>query len=227
MCHYYYSLSRTYTIDSSGIIEDVRDVCRTGLATFAIFYCDFRDPTKQNVRKLLSSILIQLCCQSHTFSQILLSVYLTHGDGSQQPSIDELLGCLKTMLAHRGQGSLYLIIDALDECPNSSGCPTLREQVLVVVRELIKLQLPHVHLCITSLPEIDIRDALGPLATHIVPLHEQAGQNQDIVNYITDFVTSDPWMRNWPEEDKQLVTQTLKRKAHGMYAIAFVFISYR
>ena len=49
------------------------------------------------------------------------------------------------MLALQGQGPLYLV-DARYECPNSSGCPTLREQVLVVVRELIKLQLLHVHL---------------------------------------------------------------------------------
>jgi len=50
------------------------------------------------------------------------------------------------MLALQEQGPLYPIVDALYECPNSSRCPTLREQVLVVVRELIKLQLPHVHL---------------------------------------------------------------------------------
>jgi len=120
------------------------------------------------------------------------------------------------MLALQGQGSLYLVIDALDECPNSSGCPTLREQVLAVLRELIQMQLPHVHFCITSLPEIDIRDALGPLATHSVPLHKQAGQNQDIDNYINDFVVSDSWMQHWGEEEKQLVIQTLKRRARAM-----------
>jgi len=70
--------------------------------------------------------------------------------------------------------------------------------------------------CITSLPVIDIRNALGPLATHNVQLHEQAGQNQDIVNYINDFVISDPRMRHWREEERQLVIQALKRKAGGM-----------
>jgi len=44
----------------SSIIEDIQDMCRAGLATLAIFYCDFRDKNKQNALNLLSSVLIQL-----------------------------------------------------------------------------------------------------------------------------------------------------------------------
>jgi len=67
----------------------------------------------------------------------------------------------------------------------------------------------------TGRPEIDIRDVLEPLAAHNVPLHEQAGQNQDVVDYINDLVRSDPKMQRW-EEDKQLVIETLTRRAGGM-----------
>jgi len=209
-------IRRTHVIDSSSIIEDIQDICQTGLAALSIYYCDFRDINKQNARNLLSSVLIQLCHQSDTFSEVLSSVYSTHGNGSRQPSIDSLLGCLKSMLKLPRQGALYLVIDALDECPNSSGCPTSREQVLVILQELVDLQLPHVHLCITSRPEVDIRDVLEPRAVHNVPLHEQDGQNQDIADYINDSVRSDPRMRRWREEDKQLVIETLTKKAGGM-----------
>ena len=191
-------------------------MCRTGLATLAIFYCDFRDKNKQNARNLLSSILIQLCHQSDAFSQVLSSVYSAHDDGSQQPSIDALQECLKRMLKLPGQGALYLVVDALDECPNSSGYPTPREQVLDVMQALINMQLVHVHFCVTSRPEIDIRDILEPLATHNVPLQEQAGQNQDILDYINHFVRSDRNVQRWREEDKQLVIKTLTEKAKGM-----------
>jgi len=187
-----------------------------GLGILSIFYFDFRDTNKQNARNLLSSILIQLCCQSDAFSQVLSSVYLTHDNGSRQPGIDTLLECLKSMLKLPARGELYLVIDAIDECPNSSGCPTPREQVLVILHELIDLKLLHVHFCITSRLEIDIRDVLEPLAIHHAPLYEQAGQNQDIVKYIKDLVLSDPKMRRWREEDRQLVIETLTRKAGGM-----------
>jgi hypothetical protein len=191
-------------------------MCQTGLATLAFFYFDFRDTVKQDARNLLSSLLIQLSHQSDNFSEFISKQYLTHGNGSRQPSEDVLLECLKDMLKLPGQGDLYIVVDALDECPNLSGYPMPREQVLIILQELIDLGLPHVHFCITSRPEIDIRDVLEASAVHSVSLHEQAGQNQDIAHYITSVVYSDPKMRRWREEDKQLVIKTLTEKAGGM-----------
>ena len=125
------------------------------------------------------------------------------------------MACLKKMLRLPGQGPVYLIIDALDECPKS-GPPTARGQVLVSMRELIELKLPHIHFCITSRREIDIREVLEPLAIHSVPLHEQAGQNQDIADFVTSVVHSDRTMRRWRVEDKELVIRTLTARAGGM-----------
>jgi hypothetical protein len=201
---------------SSTIIQEVRDVCQTGLATLAFFYFDFRDAAKQDVRSLLSSLLVQLSNRSDNFCTILLELYSAHDHGSQQPSEDALRGCLKDMLTLPGQGEIYIVVDALDECPNSSGYPTPREQVLMIIHELVDLRLPHVHFCIMSRPEVDIRDALGALAVHNVSLHEQAGQNQDISDYIKSVVYSDPKMRRWRDEDKELVIKTLTKKAGGM-----------
>jgi len=84
------------------------------------------------------------------------------------------------------------------------------------MRELIDLELPHVHFCITSRPEIDIREVLQPLALHNVSLHEQAGQNQDIADYVMSSVHSDLWMRRWRAEDRKLAIDTLTEKAGGM-----------
>ena len=201
---------------SSTIVEEVRDVCQTGLATLAFFYFDFRDVTKQDVRSLLSSLLVQLSNISDNFCQILDKLYSAHGRGSQQPSEDALVKCLKDMLTLPGQGEIYIVVDALDECPNSPGCPTPREDALRIVQALIDLRLPHVHFCITSRPEVDIRDALEALAVYNVSLHEQTGQNRDIIDYIKSMVCSDPKMRRWREEDKQLVINTLTEKAGGM-----------
>jgi len=197
---------------------EIQNMCKMGLGTIAFFYFDFRDHDKQGIHSLLSSILIQFCDQSDKYSESLSTLFTSHGRGSRQPSEDALLECLKNMLKLPGQGSLYLIIDALDECPNSSGCPTPRELVLAVVQELVGLQLSHVRFCVTSRPEVDIRDVLGPgrLGIYDVPLHEQAGQNQDIVDYISHFIRSDPRARQWRAEDKQLVIETLSQNAGGM-----------
>ena len=211
------SFGGTYVISiSSTIIQEIWDVCQAGLATLAFFYFDFRDDSKQNLRSLLSSLLVQLSNRSHSFSTILSGFYSAHDDGSRQPSEATLIKCLKDMLKLPGQGEIYIVVDALDECPNVSGYPTPREKVLKTMQDLVRLHLPHVHLCIMSRPEVDIQDALAPLAVHNLSLHNQAGQNRDISDYTKTVIYSDPKMQRWREEDKQLVIKTLTEKAGGM-----------
>jgi hypothetical protein len=201
---------------SSSIIEEVQNMSQTGLATLAFFYFDFRDAGKQDARSLLSSLLVQLCHGSNKLSDIISTSRQDHGNGTRQPSEVVLLECLKEVLKLPGQGELYIVVDALDECPDFSGYPTPREQVLTILQELVELHLAHVHFCFTSRPEVDIQDALEGLAVQNVSLHEQAGQNQDIFYYIKSAVSSDTKMRRWREEDKKLVINTLMTRARGM-----------
>ena len=46
------------------------------------------------------------------------------------------------MLTLLDEGPTYLIIDAVDEYPDISGIPSLRERVLQFVKELVNLGLP-------------------------------------------------------------------------------------
>ena len=115
------------------------------------------------------------------------------------------------------QGQIYIIVDALDECPNISGTLSPREEVLGLVEELVCLKLPNVHLCVTSRPEVDIQRVLEPLTSLQFSLHDEGGQKQDIINYIKYVVHSDWNMRKWRTEDRQLVVDVLSEKADGMW----------
>jgi hypothetical protein len=143
-------------------------MCATGLVSVAYYYFDFKDAGKQNRRGLLSSLLTQLCTRSHRCFNILSSLYETHENGSRQPKEVDLIQCLKDVLALPGQGTVYIIVDAVDETPNKAGIPSPREKVLQLVEELVGLHHPDIRVCITSRPEVDIRTALEPLATHTV-----------------------------------------------------------
>src|ERR1019366_1083349 len=90
-----------------------------------------------------------------------------------------------------------VIVDALDECPNLSGTPSAREEVLGVIAELVDLKLPNVHLCVASRPEMDIRMVLEPLTSLKISLHDEIGQKEDIIKYIKSVVRSDRRMRRW------------------------------
>jgi hypothetical protein len=201
---------------SSGIIEDIMALRKTGSACLAYFYCDFRDKEKQSCRHLVLSILSQLAAQSDLCCDILSCLYLAHDDGGRMPSDGALIQCLKEMLLLPTHGPVYLIIDALDECPNNSGLPTAREEVLSLVQDLVDLHLPNVHLCVTSRPEIDIRTTLESLTSLCISLHNQSGQTKDIMDYVSSVVYSDKMIQRWREEDRSLVIKTLSERADGM-----------
>ena len=210
------SPNQTDISKSSVIIRDIKAISNAGSAFLAYFYFDFKDTAKQDSRALLSSLLVQLSDQSDIFCNILLSMYSAHKEGSEQPTDDSLAECLKKMLTTTGQAPIYLIMDALDECPNDSGVPSLRERVLKLVKEFIGLHLPNLRLCVTSRPEFDIRTALKPLATQQVSLHDESGQKQDIIDYVTSVVRSDERMKRWRDNDRTMVIEKLTAKADGM-----------
>ena len=189
---------------------------KSGLASLAFFYHDLRDDRKNDRRGLLSSLLVQFCHQSNSYCDILSKFYLDHADGSQSPSDSALLRCLIEIVKLPGQAPVYLIIDALDECPNTSAIPSPREKVLKLVGELFDLQLPNLRICVTSRPETDIKALLEPLAFHSVSLHDESGQMEDIENYIKSVIKTDPRNRRWKPEDKQLVIDVLIKNADGM-----------
>ncbi|KAI0291194.1 hypothetical protein B0F90DRAFT_402570 [Multifurca ochricompacta] len=102
----------------SAVIEEIKRVREFGTALMGYFYFDFRDLAKRDLRGLLSSLLIQLCDYSEDCCAILSQLFITHREGSEQPSEGTLAKCLRTMLELPGQLPIYIIIDALDECPN-------------------------------------------------------------------------------------------------------------
>jgi len=89
----------------------------------AYYYFDFKDTEKQNLRGLLTSLLTQLCTWSYRGYDILSSLYGDRANGLRQTSEGDLIECLKKVLALPCQGRVYIIMDALDECPNNLECP--------------------------------------------------------------------------------------------------------
>jgi hypothetical protein len=208
----------TYISISSAIIEDIKGNANSGSAHVAFFFFDFKDPRKQDARALLSSLIVQLSSRTQPFYRILFDFYSAHLPGLQQPGIGALTKCLEDMIKASGDVPIYLILDALDECPDTKGMPSSRDQVIDLVEKLAALSVPRFHLCITSRPEIDIQTSLEPLVSpcNRISLHDQSGQKKDIANFVRGVVHSDKNMRRWRDEDKELVIEILSDKADGM-----------
>jgi hypothetical protein len=201
---------------SSTIIQEIEAMRKSGLASLAFHYYDFRDVEKKDRRGLLSTVLVQLCQQSDPYCDILSKLYVEYASGSEPPSDDALFRCLKDVLGLPGQAPIFLIVDALDECPNTSALSSPREKVLVLLEDLIDSKLPNLRICVTSRSEADIKLVLQPLAFRSVAIHDEGGQMKDIESYIKSTVNSNRKMRRWKPEHKELVIDVLTKRADGM-----------
>jgi hypothetical protein len=176
------------------------------------YYFDFRDTTKQDIRGLLASLVLQLCAKSDSCYDILCELYSKYNSGSQQPNNRSLTECLKKMLRLPLQPMIFIIVDAVDKCPNfeSTGfANTTRGRVLDLLEELLELKLRNLRICVTSCPLVDIGDILGRLASHHISLHDEWEKN----DIISSIVLTDGKMRRWRSEDK-----------HSVYLFIFIII---
>ena len=121
------------------------------------------------------------------------------------------------MLADATQHPIFIVMDALDECPDI-GLPSPREAVLNLVKDLIHMhqQIPNLHIFVTSRPEVDIQTRLNPLAVNVISLQDESRQKAVISSYVSSFVSSDEQMKEWRDEDKRLVAKELSERADGM-----------
>jgi hypothetical protein len=219
VCLSFLAVCRDSLFASSSIIQDITVLCRAGSAVMAYFYFNSTDLNKQTCHDLLRSLVYQLSVRSSPCGDILHHLYKTHENGDQQPSDDTLKEYLKEVLRLWGHGPIFIILDALDECLESPGIPSPRNEVLQLVKELVDLDLQRrLHICVTSRPEVDIRAVLEPLASHSVSLDDESGQKTDIADYVRRVVNSSPStaMRTWRAEDKSLVIDSLTERADGM-----------
>jgi hypothetical protein len=180
-----------------------------------MFYYDFREDQKKDLRGLVSSLLVQLCHQSDSYYDILFRFYIDHARGFQHAGDDELVRCLKGILELPGQAPIFLIVDGLDECPNLT-LPSPREKVLMLLEDLVDPRLPNLRICVTSRPEVDIKLVLDPLTFRSISLHDERGQTEDIEKYIRSIVNTSRKMRRWKPEHKEFVIDVLTKRADGM-----------
>jgi hypothetical protein len=161
---------------SSAIIDEINAMRKSGLASLAFYYNDFKENRNRNISRLLSSVLSQLCDQSDAYHDVLSIFYSKHLYGAQNLSDNELLRCFKDLLALPGQAPIYLIIDALDEYPTTPVMPSPREEVLMLVEQLMEARLPNLRICVTSRLETDIKVVLDSLTFRSISIYDEEGQ---------------------------------------------------
>jgi len=177
---------------------------RKGCAV-AYFFFTFRDVSKQDASAFLPAALLQLCCQVAGVEEDLAGLKKSSPNGC--PPTATLLEYLRQVITRSQQ--LYILIDALDECPDDGR----RFNVLSVVQTMRQWSLPNLHLIITSRDILDIRQSLDAIKDGAIELRNE-GVNEDISQYLSDIMEQDPQLSRWGSR-RETIKEDLSQKAQG------------
>jgi Cdc6-like AAA superfamily ATPase len=115
----------------------------------AYFYCNFRMQDEQKADSLFASLLKQLVYGRSSLPDSVKSLYKKHKNKLTRPSFEEISKALQSVATL--YSTLFIIVDALDECQTTDGCRAK------VITELFNLQAKaNIKLLATSrfIPEI-------------------------------------------------------------------------
>ncbi|KAJ4859640.1 ankyrin repeats (3 copies) domain-containing protein [Trichoderma breve] len=182
---------------SSSVIHHLQREFKDDASTAVVyFYFTFSDTTRQESDGMLASLIKQVCCHRPNIPDTVndLGEYKKKG---MRPSTEELQNSFISTL--RGFTNVYIIIDALDECPNIN---TQREELLEILHYILDSNLNNLHMFCTSRKESDIDVSLQI--------------ERDIGEYIDSTLTNAKYS-SWPILIKAEVRKALIEKSDGMF----------
>ncbi|PYH86231.1 hypothetical protein BO82DRAFT_380369 [Aspergillus uvarum CBS 121591] len=161
----------------STVIDDITQSCHGDPEKqCAYWYFQFNVSESQNVQNMFRCLIRQL--HSAPLEEKIKSVWREHGAKESQPSMKALSGVLHSLIvAFRGE--ICLILDALDECPESPECHE-RRVLLSLLEELQERHSDKLHILVTSRPEPEISKRLERHAT--LDLEEKL--EDDVANFV-------------------------------------------
>ena len=186
----------------------------------AYIYCNYREQREQNVVNLvgaiLRSLLMKRFANNGVISDALWNAYRRHLPLRTRPSLEEITGLLLGELVLHER--TYLVIDALDECPEGDGT---RQSFLRVLRDLRRL---NISILLTSRFDMSIQQEFGA-----GPSLGISADKYDIRTFVQYKVQRHWRLELFTQRDPTLqekIIQTIVQNAQGMFLMAALQIEY-
>jgi hypothetical protein len=191
----------------STVVEDIRVHCGSrNNATYATFCFTFSDNQKQSYENLLRSLVAQLGWKEPALSMLRQAC---EKPNASIPGVDELekilLACIQSY------DELFLLLDALDECPESG---EVRQNVLDGL-ERLACEAPNIRTFVTSREVSDVGEAMETLGADLVSIAARS-VDADIQRYMSSQLSRDRKLSRFDSATKKLIEDTISRKADGM-----------
>ncbi|ERF68561.1 hypothetical protein EPUS_04659 [Endocarpon pusillum Z07020] len=179
----------------------------------AFAYYSYQVKEMQENAFIISALIKQICRQNYRVPEGFLNVKRDALAPSQLGNVDSFLKAVE----HYQLNEVFLVIDALDECPKVQ-----RPAILKCLRDIVSCGTGHVKVFVTSRPEMDIEEAFKQMTIECIRIKARSVQS-DINLYATEETRrlrqgSDGRKLNLndPALEDQII-KTLTTKAEGMF----------
>ncbi|KAK6384107.1 hypothetical protein LTR65_009866 [Meristemomyces frigidus] len=175
----------------------------------ACFFFTFTDASKQNDSAMLRALLLQLSEQIVGVEDDLKQLKKTLRNASAPVStLIEYIQQAVTRVAP--DGHVYLLLDALDECPAGGQ----RSGVLSAIDTLRRRCLPNLHILVTSRDLPDIRRRLNASDEAMLGVTNDV-IHDDIAHFVSDQLDIDPELEDWSAAERNTIKDRLASMADG------------
>ncbi|KAK1760390.1 hypothetical protein QBC47DRAFT_408460 [Echria macrotheca] len=197
------------TVLAAFLIEQVRLACKASEPTTSrsecVYYYCYHGRNQDEAGPFLRWLVSQLCRRTRIVPDLASSLF----QGGQQPTVRELQDILHSILSATDLHSVFVIIDALDESQK-------RDNLLTVIRTLVvDDRFRKIQLLATSREYVDIEATMTSISDRIPmsnPLVEA-----DIATYVKKRILAEPRFRNWPQQLRDEVDESLSKGSKGMF----------
>ncbi|KAJ7723733.1 hypothetical protein DFH07DRAFT_1067168 [Mycena maculata] len=191
------------------LIDDQQLFADLGKASaVAFFYFDFKAKDGNTVETALRRIVLQLSAQSpHPFRALDKQYNLSKGQAL--PNYQDLQRILKELLEQLGR--VYIILDALDECPDTELAQLIT--LLTMLREWTGSPL---HLFFTSQTRASFTDAFTDIPCVFL---ESDVTQPDVELFIASELRENLKMKTWASRADEIIHRVL-HKSSGMFRLA-------
>lgn len=160
---------------------------------------------------LLRSLLLQLLESSDSISSSVRNLYDSYSH--TQPPTDQLLSSIRSVIDSHRNKNVFIIIDALDECPSEGG---ERSDLCDSLRAMKEWAASNLHVLVTSRSLIELTNSLDALCTIDSISIEGAVVESDIRKLIRTQLSNDRKLQKWPTEIQGEIENALSCGAQGM-----------
>jgi hypothetical protein len=192
-------------VSSSAIIANISLYCNSS-PSLATSYFYFEHSKNIRTPSVLRALIKQLSLQCASTPDTLAKLFSDNNDGERYPSPEELKSTVKSIISCFDE--VYIIIDALDECPD-------RHEFLELLEEFHGWDSDKIHLLATSRTEQDIHKTMSRLGSYDVPMDENFVDG-DIRVFVCRSLDRDIRLRMYSAHEKERIATMLFNGAHGM-----------